>query len=186
MVTMMSLWLPILGSAIAVFIVSSVIHSVLKYHRSDYGPIENEERVMAALREAGLQPGEYVMPYAGDMAAMKDPAYVERREKGPVAFMTVLRGGPVTMGAELAQWFLYCLFVSAFAAYVAGRALGPGAEYLEVFRFVGAAAVASYVFALWQFSIWYQRSWVTTAKWTFDGLVYALLTAGMFGWLWPA
>jgi hypothetical protein len=34
-------------------------------------------------------------------------------------------------------------------------------------------------------SIWYSRAWINTIKSTIDGLIYALLTAGTFGWLWP-
>jgi len=72
------------------------------------------------------------------------------------------------------------------AAYIAGRALEPGAHYLSVFRFAGATAFFGYAFALMQQSIWYKRAWGTTFKSTFDGLIYALLTAGTFGWLWPS
>ena len=71
------------------------------------------------------------------------------------------------------------------AAYIAGRALGPGAEYLHVFRFTGATAFMCYTVAGWQASIWYRRPWATTLKNTFDGFIYACLTAGAFGWLWP-
>lgn len=99
--------------------------------------------------------------------------------------MTVLKPGPPAMGASLVQWFLYCVAVGIFAAYVAGRALEPGAHYLAVFRFAGCTAFVGYAVALWQNSIWYKRAWSTTLKSTFDGLVYALLTAGTFGWLWP-
>jgi hypothetical protein len=76
------------------------------------------------------------------------------------------------------------VIVSIFAAYIAGRALGPGAPYLEVFRFAGSTAFAGYALALAQNSIWYKRNWGATLKSMFDGLVYALLTAGTFGWLW--
>lgn len=76
--------------------------------------------------------------------------------------------------------------MSVFAAYIAGRALEPGAHYLEVFRFAGATAFAGYALAQWQSTIWYRRSAVTSLKNTFDGLVYALVTAGVFGWLWPS
>jgi hypothetical protein len=54
-----------------------------------------------------------------------------------------------------------------------------------VFRVVGTTAFMGYALGLWQMSIWYKRSAVTTLKSTFDGLVYACLTAGAFGWLWP-
>jgi len=90
------------------------------------------------------------------------------------------------MGKNLAMWFVYCVVVSTLSAYIAGRALTPEAHYLSVFRFAGATAFIGYSVALWQNSIWYRRAWSTTLKQTFDGLVYALLTAGTFGWLWPA
>ncbi len=66
-----------------------------------------------------------------------------------------------------------------------GRALGPGANYLHVFRFAGATAFLGYAGALSQMSIWYRRAWSLTIKSSFDGLIYGLLTAGTFGWLWP-
>jgi hypothetical protein len=99
--------------------------------------------------------------------------------------VTVMPPGPFSMGRNLVQWFLYCVVVAFFAAYIAGRALPVGAHYLQVFRFVGASAFMGYAVALWQMSIWYRRSWITTIKSTIDGLIYALLTAGTFGWLWP-
>ena len=99
--------------------------------------------------------------------------------------VTFLPNGPWSMKNNLIQWFLYTLVVSALAAYVAGRALPAGSAYLAVFRFVGVTAFIGYSVALWQMSIWYRRSWSTTVKGTVDGLIYALLTAGAFGWLWP-
>jgi hypothetical protein len=76
--------------------------------------------------------------------------------------------------------------VGIFAAYIAGRALEPGAHYLDVFRFAGCTAFVGYAVALLQNSIWYKRNWTATLKSVFDGLVYALLMAGVFGWLWPS
>lgn len=185
MVTVMSLWLPILVSAVLVFIASALIHMVLKYHQTDFSRLPDEEQVMTALRGAGVGPGAYAMPYAEGMKEMGSPEYIERRTRGPVAFMTVLKSGPPSMTAELAQWFGFCIIVSVVAAYVAGRALFPGADYLQVFRFTGTVAFAAYALSSWQESIWFHRSWSTTAKSTLDGLIYALLTAGAFGWLWP-
>ena len=75
--------------------------------------------------------------------------------------------------------------VGFFAAYVAGHALPAGAYYLRVFQIVGVTTFVGYALALWQQSIWYGRSWGTTLRTSIDGLVYALLTAGVFGWLWP-
>lgn len=116
---------------------------------------------------------------------MASEEYGKKLEEGPVVFMTVRANGPITMGKELGLWFVYCLVVGVFAAYLAGRALEPGANYLSVFRFVGTTAFCCYTVGLWQESIWFGKPWSTTMKNTVDGLVYALLTAGTFGWLWP-
>lgn len=185
MVPVMSLWIPILVGAVLVFIASSVIHMVLKYHNNDFRKLPDEDAVANALRPLNIPPGEYVLPHAGGAEAMKSPEYQEKLNKGPVAMMNVMPNGQWSMGSSLVQWFLYSIVVGIFAAYVAGRALGPGAPYLEVFRFSGTAAFLGYTLALAQTSIWYRRAWSTTLKSMFDGLIYALLTAGAFGWLWP-
>jgi len=183
--SLLSLWLPIVLSAVAVFIVSSIIHMALPWHKSDMRRLEQEDEVMEALRRFHIPPGDYGMPMPGSMAELKDPKFIAKQEAGPVVLMTVEPNGPVNMGQSLLMWFLYALLVSFFAAYIASRAVGPEAPYLSVFRCAGAAAFAGYSFALLQNSIWYKRSWVTTIKSVIDGLVYALVTAGFFGWLWP-
>lgn len=186
MVPVLSLWLPIVLSAALVFVASSVIHMVLGYHRSDYRGFPHEDRVREALRDAGVQPGDYVIPYCATPADMKSPDFVAKMEEGPVAFVTVAESGPPSMGPSLVRWFVYCVVVSIFAAYVTGRAVAPGADYLAAFRFAGCVAFVGYALALWQNSIWYRKPWGTTIKSTFDGLIYGLLTAGVFGWLWPS
>jgi hypothetical protein len=100
--------------------------------------------------------------------------------------MTVVRNGPISMTKPLIQWFIYTLIVGVFAAYVASRTLAAGAEYLQVFQIAGTTAFIAYAAGLWQQSIWYNRPWSTTMKHTLDGLIYGLLTGGVFGWLWPA
>ena len=105
------------------------------------------------------------------MEAMGSPEWQEKCTQGPVLFMTVFPNGIMTMGKALGQWFVYAIVVSGMCAYVAGRTLGPGAEYLAVFRLVGTVGFASYALAHLQASIWYKRSWMTTARNTFDGLV---------------
>jgi hypothetical protein len=186
MVPIVSLALPILLSAVFVFIASSVIHMVLPIHRSDYGKVPDEDGVMDALRRFKIPPGDYLMPRPASAAAMKDPAFLAKRDKGPVAMMTVMPAGPPSMGVPLLQWFLFTALVSVFAAYITGRALAPGAHYLEVFRFAGASAFMGYSLGVIPQSIWYKKAWSTTIKVVADGLVYGLLTAGTFGWLWPS
>jgi hypothetical protein len=185
MVPVTSLWLPILLSAVVVFVASSLIHMVLRYHRTDYARLPGEEAILEAMRSTGVGPGDYLFPWAGSPAAMKDPAYVEKRKRGPAGLLTVMKGGMPSMAPYFAKWFLYCIVVGTFAAYVAGRALSPGASRLAVLRFVGSTAFIAYSLALWQNTIWYGRKWTTTLKSNLDGLVYGFLTGGVFGWLWP-
>ncbi len=186
MVGIMSLWLPILVSAIFVFVASALIHMFLPYHRSDFTKAPAEDDLMDALRRANIQPGDYVIPHAGSPKESRSSEYIDKMTKGPAAFLTVIKSGPPKMGKELGLWFVYCVIVSIFAAYVAGRALEPGVSYLSVFRFAGVTAFVGYSLALLQDSIWFKRAWSSTFKSMFDGLIYGLLTAGVFGWLWPS
>jgi hypothetical protein len=185
MVALTSLWAPILLGGVLVFVVSSIIHMVLPYHRSDYGTLPAEDDVMEALRRFKIPPGDYLIPWAGTPDRMRSPEFLEKMKRGPVAMMTMMESGPPSMGKPLTWWFVYSLIVGLFAGYVASRTLPPGAAYLEVFQITGTVAFAGYSLALWQYTIWYKRSAATTAKSTLDGLIYALLTAGAFGWLWP-
>ena len=186
MVPILALWLPILVAAVLVFAGSSIIHMFLGYHAGDFGKVDAEDAVMDALRPRDLAPGDYFFPYAGSPEAMNSEAYREKLEKGPAAFFTVVDASALkSMGKSFVQWFAYCAVVGLFVAYVTGRLLGPGAEYLDVFRLSGTVAFCCYALALPHRSIWYHQKWSTTLKSMFDGLIYACLTGGAFGWLWP-
>lgn len=185
MVPVLSLAAPIVFSAVIVFLASAVMHMVLRYHWNDLAKLPREDAVTNALRPLSIPPGDYALPHAGSPEGMKSPDYLDKVTKGPVMYMTVLRARKPRMGGSLVMWFAYSLAVGVFAAYITGRALPPGAAYVEVFRFVGASAFMGYSFALLQNSIWWKRNWTMTAKSMFDGLVYALLTGGTFAWLWP-
>jgi hypothetical protein len=140
---------------------------------------------MNALRPLAIPPGDYMVPRPSSRKDVNSPEFAEKMKNGPVLVVTVLPNGPFSMGRNLGLWFVYCVVVEIFAAYIAGRALSVGAPYLHVFRFAGATAFVGYSLALWQMSIWYRRAWSTSIKATLDGLIYALLTGGVFGWLWP-
>lgn len=185
MVSLMSLWLPIVGSAVLVFVVSSVIHMVLKYHKDDFRAFPNEEAVRGALRPLNIPPGDYAMPWAGSMEAMQSPEFTAKMNEGPVLIATVRQPGPMNMGKSLTQWFLFSVVVSLFAGYLASRTLAPGTDYLTVFRVTGTVAFAAYALGEVPQAIWYGRGWGATMRSVFDGLVYGLVTGGMFGWRWP-
>ena len=185
MVTIASLWLPILLSSVLVFVASSIIHMASPWHKSDYPKLANQDAVMDALRPLAIPPGDYFIPRANDMKHMGSPEFAEAMKQGPVIVMTVMPNGLISMGRNLGMWFAYIVVLGTFGAYVAGAGLPPGTPYRKVFQVVGTTVFLGYAAALWQMSIWYARGWSMTIKSTVDGLVYALLTAGTFGWLWP-
>jgi len=168
MTALSALWLPILVSAVAVFVVSSIIHMTPLWHKTDYPRFTNEDRVLDALRPMGIPPGDYMMPRPASSAEMRFPPWTG------------------SMASNLSQWFVYCIIVSVFAAYIAGSAVPPGAPtFAAICRYVGVTAFAGYTLALWQMSIWYRRAWSMTLKSTFDGVIYALVTCAVFTWMWP-
>jgi hypothetical protein len=180
------LWMPILLATVLVFVASSIIHMGPFWHRGDYPALPDQDRLQDALRPFGLKPGEYMLPRPKDMKDCKTPEFTEKLKRGPVLVMTVVPNGPMNMTKPLVQWFLYVLLVSAFCAYLAHATLPAGAPYLQVFRVAGTAAFLSYAVGLWQMSVWYHRPWATSLKYTLDGLIFACLTGGAFGGLWPA
>jgi hypothetical protein len=184
MVPLTALWLPILLAAVIVFVASSIMHMLLPYHRSDYQKLPDEDKLLAALRAAGLKRGLYVFPFCTHKE-MKSPAMIEKYNQGPVGMLTVFPSGPPAMPKFLGMWFVYCLIIAFFVAYLTGHTVAPGARYLAVFRVAGTAAFLAYGVGHLVNSIWAGQPWSVTIKHVIDGLVYGLLTAGTFGWLWP-
>ncbi|HLV95656.1 MAG TPA: hypothetical protein VKS44_10735 [Candidatus Acidoferrales bacterium] len=184
MVALGALWIPIVLSAVIVFVASSILHMVLPYHRSDYKPLPDEEKVMAALRGAGLKRGLYVFPFCMPKD-MKSPAAIEKYKQGPVGMMTILPSGPPVLPKFLGMWFVYCVIISFFVALIGHSSVRFGAGYHHVFHVVGLSAFLAYGLANLANGIWRGQPWSMVIKETVDGLIYALLTAGTFGWLWP-
>jgi hypothetical protein len=184
-VTLSMLWAPILLASGLVFVASSLLWTVLQFHRDDFRALPDEEAVADALRRQAVGPGQYVIPYVADRKRMQDPDFVKRMEQGPVGFLTLAKPGPARMGKNLTLWLLYVLGVSVFVAYLASRTLPAGSEYLEVFRVVGTTAILAYSAGVLPGAIWFARPWRSVWKEALDGVIYGLLTAGTFGWLWP-
>ncbi len=186
MVTLASLWLPILVSAVFVFIASSLIHMVLQSHNKDYGMIPDEDGFLELLRRSGVQPGQYVFPGCKSMKELGTPEMQAKFAKGPIGTLIVRPSGGLGMGKSLFQWFLFCVMAGVFVAYLTGLAAAPGAESQRVFRIAATAALFGHAFWCVHDSIWKGIAWATTGRFMFDGLVYALVTGATFAWLWPA
>jgi len=180
-----ALWLPILLSAVVVFVVSSIIHMASPWHKTDYPKLPNEDAFRAAVRPLAVPPGDYMVPRPANTEEMKSPAFAQKIAEGPVLIVTVLPNGKMSITSNLVSWFAYLIVVSLFAAYVAASALGPGATRGRIIQFAGTTAFCAYALGLWQMSIWYRRSWSITIKATVDALIYAILTGLILSWLWP-
>ena len=184
--TLLSLWLPILLSAVVVFIISSLIHMVIKWHAADYGSMSNEDAVRAAINAGNLAPGPYVVPYCKEMKDMASEAMVKKYQEGPVMHVTILPKGTPNMGKYLGTWFLLCLLISTIAGVLAGRVFGLSHVYAATAaKLVFAVSFIGYGFGTIQESIWMGRPCKSSVKYLLDALLYALGSAAVFYYLWP-
>lgn len=185
MVGLADLWLPILLSAVLVFIVSSLLHMLVPIHRGDHKKLPGEEGILAAIRAQKVAPGAYMFPYPESMKQMNSPEMVKRYNEGPVGQLMIFRDGPPMIGKNLFLWFLYSVVLSFFVGYIAKLGLDRGEDYMAVFRMTGAIAILCYAVPYLENSIWKGQKWSVTFKFVFDGIIYGLVTAGTFSWLWP-
>ena len=185
MIPILSLWMPILVSAVLVFVLSSILHMVLKYHQADYRKLPDEDSVRDAIHAAAPEPGIYHFPHCSSPKEMGEPHMIEKLKRGPVGLLTIMPNGVMNMGKYLGQWFLFIVVVSFFVAYIAGRTHAPGTSYISIFRFVGTVSFMAYGVGALTDSIWKSAPWSNTFRTVMDGFLYALVTGGAFGWLWP-
>ena len=182
---LLSLWLPILLSAVTVFVISSLIHMVLKWHASDYGALTNEDAVRAAIRAGHPAPGRYVIPHCKDMKEMGGDVMKKKYEEGPVGHITLLPNGPHNMGKYLGLWFLWSLVISAVAAWLAAKAFGVDHVYARpAAKLAAAITFIAHGFGTVTESIWMGRPWSSSAKHLLDAALYAAGSGLVFCWLW--
>lgn len=181
-----SQWLAIVLSAVIVWAASGIIWMVLPHHKNDFASLPNEDAAIDALRPQSLKPGAYSIPHCKDWSEAKNSEIKEKFEKGPVGMMYILPNGMPNMGKSLSLIFIFYLFVGVVVAYMLSRTiLTPNVEYLTVFRIAGVTAWLAYGVGSIPSSIWFGVPWSHTIKHSIDGLVMALLTAGVFAWQWP-
>ena len=184
MVTLDMLWLPIVVATVLVFVASNIVWMVLPHHKKDTRRLPDEAAALEVLGKQGLTPAVYRFPWA-EMSEMKNPAVVEKFARGPVGLLTVIPRGPYNMGKSMAAWVTYIVVLSVVVALVAERMLGPGAPYISVFRRVCTVAILAYSAGNVPNAIWWGKPWSNVGREVADGVLYGLLTAGSFGWLWP-
>lgn len=179
--SILDLWLPIVAATLACFFMSSAIWVLFKWHNSDYKATEREDEVRSALK--GAKPGYYVVPFCIDYADMAKEEIQQKFKDGPVAYVTVAENGMPAMAPRMVGMVFYFLLISVICAYMVTRTLAPDAEYLSVFRIAGTVAFIANGLAVIPESIWFSRPWSMTFKNLADAMIYALITAGIFGWL---
>lgn len=184
MTELVSLWLPIVVSAVVVWIASVILCMVMPHHKRDQIPLQNEEAFVEFVRSQGMAPGNYAFPNWRDSRAMKDPAFMAKLDRGPVGTLSVWQV-PMKMGPKLVGMFLVCLVVSAMIAYLASFTVEPHANFQRVMRITGTAGVLAYSFAFIPSAIWFEAYARTIAAYVVDGVVYGLATGAVFAWLWP-
>lgn len=183
---LLSLWLPILLSAVVVFIISSLIHMVIRWHAGDYNGLANEDAVRAAIRAGNPAPGRYVVPFCKEMKDMGSEAMLQKYREGPVAHFTVGRAGVPVLGKFLGLWFLWSLIVSVVAAFITVRIFGLDPVHAHrAAKLVGVITFVAHGFGSVQESIWSMRPWPATAKYLLDGALYGIGAGFVFFWLWP-
>jgi hypothetical protein len=177
------LWLPILLSAVAVFLLSAASHMVLPWRKKEWGRFGGQDRLQEALQ--GIQPGQYSFPAAPSPKEQMGGEWMARWTKGPSGWLTIAPPGPIGMGRNLALSFLSFLGVALLVGYVASLSLGPASPTLTVVRVVSTVGVLAYGVSPIFESIWYHRPWRAYASDLLDAFLFAFAMAGIFGWLWP-
>ncbi|MFT3917431.1 MAG: hypothetical protein QM704_26095 [Anaeromyxobacteraceae bacterium] len=177
-------WLAILVSTVLVFVTSAVSNMLLPHHKNPWSRAPDERALQAALRDAPA--GLYAFPEPTDPAQRRSPEFLARWAAGPSGFITVVPRGPFSFGRNLGLSFLLELVISFFTAYVVFRAFGAAAPgYHAVFRLTFTIGFMTYALAPAFDSIWYGKPWRSWVNVAIDGVLYALVMAGTFGWLWP-
>ena len=185
MISLEQLWLPIVISAVAVFVASSLIHMVFKWHNSDYHKLANEDQVRAAIRSSNPAPGLYLMPYCKDSKDMGTPEMLQKFKEGPNGFLSLMAPSAPSMGKPLGLWFASNLVIAIVVGYLASRTVPAGASFLAVCRVVGIVTLFAYAWGGVHQAIWFGKPWPSAAKEVLDAFIYGLVSAATFGWLWP-
>lgn len=181
---LLSLWLPILVSSIAVFFASFLAWMVIGHHKPDWQEMPNEKLACEHLRNSGLKPGRYMFPMCQTPEQMKDPVKMELQKTGPWGTINLWPAAP-NMGRNLILTFSFYALTSVFVAYLGTLSLEPGAGFSPVFQVTGTAAILAYCFGFIPNAIWFGTPLRAVLMDLADGLAFGLITGCIFGLMWP-
>ena len=181
---LLSLWLPILIASALVYGVACLLYMVIPLHSKDFAKLEDEDGVIDALRDQNVRRGQYMLPGANSNEEYSSPEWIEKANRGPVGLIYIMSHGSSMLRPLIFQGFLI-IAISITAGYVGSVTLLPGTDYLKVFQVVGAVAFLGHAAGQFNHAIWFGFNWKQTWIRALEGLLYGLLTGGVFGWLWP-
>lgn len=180
---LLDMWLPILVSGVLVWIAGFLMWMLLGLHKNEWLELPDERGFMGAMLEMGVKPGQYAFPFSDNGKRMKDPEFQERMNRGPLGYARIWPGPP-NMGLFMAGTLAVNWVIAVFVAYIGSLAAFPESPYLAKFRVIGATAVAIYTLGRLPNDIWFRTPPASVGRNLFEGVVYGLLTAGTFAWLW--
>jgi len=187
-----ALWIPILASAAAVWIISAVFWMAINHHNKDFDRLPDEAAFIAAVKSLNIPPGVYGFPYFGDRSACNTPEGKKAMTEGPLGMLYNWRPG-LGMGKNMVITFLVYIAVSVCIAYIAWNAfrhdgvpVAPAPSFGRVMQITGTAGVAAYAFAFIPGGVWFQAKGRSLVLGMIDGVVYGLVTGAIFAWRWPA
>lgn len=183
---LVALWLPIVVSAVGVFVASSLVHMVFKWHNSEYRDMPNDDAVRSTLRQGNLSPGFYVTPHCTDMKEMQSEAMMQKYKEGPVVFMTVMPNGAPNMGRALGLWFVFSLIVASGAAAITLHGIPLNGDAHIAAHSIALITFIAYGFGSLQDFIWMGKPLSSMLKYLLDALIYSVVTALSFWILWPS
>jgi hypothetical protein len=178
-----SLWLPIIVVPIVLFFASFLAWAILPHHKPDWKKWPDEDALLKAVRESGAEPGLYLFPNIPE-CDMKNPDNQKLYARGPWGVVSVWPSKP-NMGRNMALTVLYFFVVTFFIAYLASVALPAGASFARVLQVVGTAGLLAYCAGGILQEIWFTVPLRAKVMNLLDGISYGLITAVLFGLLWP-
>jgi hypothetical protein len=178
------LWLPILLSAVAVWILSALVWMAMPHHKQDFIRLPDEDGFMDYVRQSGIKPGNYVFPDFRGREAMKSPKVEKALNDGPVGHLS-LWPTPLTMGGKMVATFIVYLVASILIGYLTRVALPGAAPFAKVFQVAGTAGILAYCFSFIPNAVWFGSYRRTIVANIIDGIVYGLITGAIFAWRWP-
>lgn len=178
------LWLPILLSAAAVWIVSAIVWMALPHHKGDFIGLPDEDGFMDYIRKSGIKPGNYGFPDCRGRAAMNSEKVQKAWKEGPVGHLSVWPT-PLTMGGKMVATFIVYLVVSTLIAYLARVALPGAAPFAKVFQVAATAGILAYCFSSIPNAIWWGSYKRTIVANVIDGILYGCITGALLALFWP-